>query len=176
MTFIKTYSPKAWKKSKPTQGYEKNPNLPAPYRIKWSLLYKCSSSIVKAKCKFANINVDILDCLLYLFKALWYNCTLVPSCTLAMALPIVCIMWLPRQCNLPIVISQWVFTVTSLRHCYAPHFMNGESHLHLENNILYIANFSKTTGWLYSTVIQFVFWILFVYIDIFNCTNQCIKH
>ncbi len=34
-------------------------------------------------------------------------------------------MWLPRQYNLLIVTSQWVFTVTSLHHCDAPHFMNG---------------------------------------------------
>ncbi len=35
--------------------------------------------------------------------------TVAPPCTGAMSLPIVCIMWLPRQCNLPIVTSQWVF-------------------------------------------------------------------
>ncbi len=62
---------------------------------------------------------------LYSFKAVWYSCTLAPPCTWAMSLPIVCILWLPRQCNLLIVTSQWVFTVMSLCHCYAPHFMNG---------------------------------------------------
>ncbi len=36
-----------------------------------------------------------------------------------------CEMWLRRQRRIPIVTSQWVFTVTSLDHCLSPHFMNG---------------------------------------------------
>ncbi len=96
-------------------------------------------------------------------KALCYSCTLAPPCTWAISLLIVyIIMWMLRQCKLPIVTSQWLFIVTSLHHCYAPHFMNGQWHLHLENNILYVAHLSKTTGWWYSTLIEFVSWIIFV--------------
>ncbi len=54
-------------------------------------------------------------------------------------------MWLPRQCHLPIVTSQWVFTVTSLYHCHASHFMNGTvtSALGKPCNILTLTNSSN---------------------------------
>ncbi len=57
-------------------------------------------------------------------KALWYSYTLVPPCAAATS-PTHCEMWLPRQHHLPIVTSQWVFTVTSLDYCPSSHFMNG---------------------------------------------------
>ncbi len=48
-----------------------------------------------------------------------YNsCTLVPPCAAATSHTHCCEMWLPRQHHLPIVTSQWVFTVTLLDHCH----------------------------------------------------------
>ncbi len=58
-------------------------------------------------------------------KALQYSCTLVPPCDAATSPSHCCEMWLPRQRHLPIVTSQWVFTVTSLDLCPSSHFMNG---------------------------------------------------
>ncbi len=58
-------------------------------------------------------------------KALWYSCTLVPPCVAATSATHCCQMWLPRQCHLPIVTSQWMFTVMTLDHCPAAHFRNG---------------------------------------------------
>ncbi len=58
-------------------------------------------------------------------KALWYSCTLVPPSVAATPPTHCCEMWLPRQHHLHIVISQWMFTVTSLDHCPATHFRNG---------------------------------------------------
>ncbi len=55
-------------------------------------------------------------------KALWYS-----LCHLVLGkhhLPIVCMCGCQDNATLPIMTSQWVFTVTSLHHCYAPHFMN----------------------------------------------------
>ncbi len=37
-----------------------------------------------------------------------------------------------------------------------------QSHLHLQSNILYIANFNKIVGWWFLTVTWFVSWIRFV--------------
>ncbi len=51
------------------------------------------------------------------------------------------------------------------RHCtIVMHHISwmGQWHLHLKNNILYVANLSKTTGLWYSILIDFVSWILFV--------------
>ncbi len=53
-----------------------------------------------------------------------YSCTLVPPCAAATSPTHCCEMWLPRQCHLPIVTSQRVFTVSSLDHCLSSHFMN----------------------------------------------------
>ncbi len=58
-------------------------------------------------------------------KALQYSCTLVLPCVTAISPIHCCEMWLPRQHYLPIVTSQWVFTVMSLDHCLSSHFMNG---------------------------------------------------
>ncbi len=55
-------------------------------------------------------------------------------------------MWLPRQCDLLIVTSQWVFTVMSLHHCYAPHFTNGAVTSALEKQHFVCCKFEQTTG------------------------------
>ncbi len=59
---------------------------------------------------------------------MWYSCTLAPPCTRAMS-PTHCLSW---QCHLPILTSQWMFTVISLYHCRAPYFMN----LHLDSRVI----------------------------------------
>ncbi len=101
--------------------------------------------------------IKLLLTIITCFKALWYSCILAPSCNGATSLPIICILWLYlwhhngclHWCHCGIVMHHisWV----------------GKSHLHLENNMLYI-NYRlvifKTTGWWYLTVIEFVFWIL----------------
>ncbi len=67
---------------------------------------------------------DLFD-LFRCFKALWYSCTLVPPCAAATSPTHCCEMWLASPHHLPIVTSQWVFTVTSLDRCSSSHFING---------------------------------------------------
>ncbi len=62
---------------------------------------------------------------IYLLMALQYSCTLVTPCAAATSPTHCCEMWLHGQRHLPIVTSQWVFTVTLLDHCLSSHFMNG---------------------------------------------------
>ncbi len=111
------------------------------------------------------------------FKALsLYSCTLAPPCTGAMSLPIVCIMWLPRQCHLPIVTSQWVFTVTSLYHCYAPHFMNGAVTSALGKQHFVHCKFEQNYRLVIFNNERICFLNTFCANWHFQFTNQCINH
>ncbi len=61
-------------------------------------------------------------------KAVWYSCTLSPPCTGAMSPTHCSIMWLPIQCHIPIIASQWVLTMMLLHNCHVPHFIKSDQH------------------------------------------------
>ncbi len=69
-----------------------------------------------------------------------------PPCAAATSPTHCCQMWLPRQHHLPIVTSQWAFTVTSLDHCPLSHFMNGAVTSALAKQPFVHLNLNKTTG------------------------------
>ncbi len=88
--------------------------------------YHISEVYFRCTTKLNNLQVTSQTKTVFCPKALYYSCTLVPPRPAATSPTHCCEMWLPRQCHLPIVTSQWVFTVISLDHWPSNHFINGE--------------------------------------------------